>query len=180
MVLSDVEITAEIAAKRLVFSPSVPKERIDPSSIDLLLHEELIVLPSAPVQGFVLDPAPGSEPQFMALLAKHGEKTTLADAPFKLDPHRLVIGKTLEHMKLPLHIAGRIEGKSSLARLGLAVHVTAPTVMAGFEGCLYLEIHSVGPFAINLYKDMKIAQLVLEHTGLPPTRQYQGQFLRQT
>jgi dCTP deaminase len=96
-----------------------------------------------------------------------------------MDPNRLVIGKTLEVVKLPLHLAARIEGKSSLARLGLSVHITAPTVMAGFSGRLYLEMNNVGPFPIQLKAGMKIAQLILEHVGLPALESYSGQFQRQ-
>ena len=91
----------------------------------------------------------------------------------------LIIGKTLESVKLPLHLAARIEGKSSLARLGLSVHITAPTVLAGFNGRLYLEMNNVGPFAIQLKAGMNIAQLILEHVGLPALGEYGGQFQKQ-
>lgn len=179
MTLSDIEIQAEINAKRLIFDPPVEdRERIDSSAVDLLLHEELLVLPER-VAGVSIDPS-DDQINVMDILRRHGEtRTLLPDSPHLMEPHRLVIGKTLESVKLPLHLAARIEGKSSLARLGLSVHVTAPTVMAGFDGRLYLEMNNIGPFPIQLKAGMKIAQLILEHVGLPALEGYGGQFQRQ-
>ena len=182
MVLSNLEIIAEIFAERLVFDPPIPTEgpgnRISSSSVDLLLHETLIVLPES-IAGVSIDPS-AKGVNVMSLLELHGQTRTLTDQPFDMPRNRLVIGKTLEYVKLPPHIAARIEGKSSLARLGLSVHVTAPTVLAGFEGRLYLEMNNIGPFNLALRKEMPIAQLILEHTGLPPIDPYAGQYHRQT
>ena len=176
MALSDVEIRAEIAAERLVFDPPIDdKERIGSSSVDLLLHEELLVLPER-VPGVSIDPSDDGI-EVMQILGRHGENHMLStNAAYLMEPGRLVIGKTLEVVRLPLHLAARIEGKSSLARLGLSVHITAPTVMAGFSGQLYLEMNNIGPFPIQLKAGMKIAQLILEHVGLPALEGYRGQF----
>lgn len=180
MVLSDIEIKAEIDAERLVFDPPIPRDsdRIDSSAVDLLLHPDLILLPSQRVPGITIVPS-DDDVQVMDLLSTQGEHRSLASASYRLEPYRLIIGKTLERITLPNHLAARIEGKSSLARFGLSVHVTAPTVIAGFSGNLFLEMRNVGPFAIELSQGMKIAQLVLEHVGLPPSRGYRGQFQRQ-
>ena len=75
---------------------------------------------------------------------------------------------------------GRIEGKSSLARLGLAVHITAPTIQAGFRGPLYLEMYNAGPWTLELTPRMQIAQVVFEHLGLPAQYGYRGQFQDQS
>lgn len=183
MVFSDIEIKAEIQTKRLVFDPPIADddddERIDSSAVDLLLHPDLIILPSERFQGVTIVPS-DLDVQVMNLLNIHGEHKSLTSSPYRLEPYRLIIGKTLEHITLPNHLAARIEGKSSLARFGLSVHVTAPTVIAGFEGNLYLEMRNVGPFAIELSQGMKIAQLILERVGLPPSRGYSGQFQEQT
>ena len=183
MVLSNLEIMAEIFANRVIFDPPIPTDgtanRISSSSVDLLLHETLIVLPES-IAGVSIDPAARGF-NVMSLLDLHGETLTLTDnQPYHMPRNRLVIGKTLEYVQLPPHIAARIEGKSSLARLGLSVHVTAPTVLAGFEGRLYLEMNNIGPFNLALRKEMPIAQLILEHTGLPPIDPYAGQYHRQT
>lgn len=181
MVLSNIEIRAEIDAKRLLFDPPIPDEptanqtnRIGSSSVDLLLHDELIVLPSR-VSGVIIDPT-ASRVDVMSLLRSNGRTQSLNLAPFQMEPNQLVIGKTLETIELPPHVAARIEGRSTLARLGLAVHVTAPTVLAGFKGRLYLEMHNIGPFTIQLRPEMPIAQLILERVGLPPTTIYGGQY----
>ena len=177
MVLSDIEINAE----RLIFDPPIADEdeRVDSSSVDLLLHPDLVLLPAERVQGVTIVPS-DRDVEVMNLLSLHGEHRSLIASPYRLEPHHLIIGKTLEHITLPNHLAARIEGKSSLARFGLSVHVTAPTVIAGFAGNLFLEMRNVGPFAIELSQGMKIAQLVLEHVGLPPSRGYGGQFQQQT
>ncbi len=179
MVLSDVEIRAEIDAERLAFDPPINglDERIDSSAVDLLLHEDIIILDKN-TSGVIIAPA---KPDFgvMDILERHGRRHSLADGFYQLKPHQLIIGKTLEHITLPGHLAARIEGKSTIARLGLSVHVTAPTVLAGFAGNLYLEINNIGPFPIQLEKDMKIAQLILEHVGLPPSRGYLGRYQHQ-
>ena len=180
MVLSNVEIQAEIAQKRLVFDPPItnPGDRIDSSTVDLLLHSDLILMPPSPVSGVTIVPS-DDEVQVMQLLSNNGEHRSIGEHPYRMEPHRLVIGKTLEKVTLPNHLAAWIEGKSSLARFGLAVHITAPTVLAGFEGRLFLEMYNVGPFHIELAAGMKIAQLTLEHVGLPPSREYRGQFAGQ-
>lgn len=179
MALSDVEIRAEIVAKRLIIEPPVVNtDRIGSSSIDLLLHEDLVVLPER-VPGVTVDPS-DTDIDVMSILESQGEAKSLQHgAHHIMEPRRLIIGKTLETIKLPLHLAARIEGKSSLARLGLSVHVTAPTVMAGFEGRLYLEMNNIGPFTILLRARMQIAQLILEHVGLPASERYSGRFQSQ-
>ena len=181
MVLSDVLIRSEITEKRLVFDPPIDfkSDRIDRSAVDLLLHDELIILQKEPVGGVIIDPntiANGA----MDILNKYGRPHRLTtDGPYQLMPHHLIIGKTLEHIQLPRHLAARIEGKSTLARFGLSVHVTAPTVIAGFEGRLYLEINNIGPFPVQLTAEMKIAQLILEHVIPPPPEPYQGIYQHQ-
>ena len=181
MVLSDVEIQAEIAQQRLAFDPPItdPADRIDSSAVDLLLHRDLILLPSTPVPGVTIVPN-DDEVDVMRLLSNNGKQRSIAGHPYRMEPHRLVIGKTLETVTLPSHLAARIEGKSSLARFGLSVHITAPTVIAGFKGRLFLEMYNVGPFPIELAEGMKIAQLILERVGLPPSQGYQGQFKGQS
>jgi dCTP deaminase len=76
-------------------------------------------------------------------------------------------------------VAGRVEGKSGLARVGLGVHVTAPTIHAGFSGTIQLELVNHGPMAIKLKPGLAICQLVLEQTLGMPDNAYEGQFLGQ-
>ena len=131
MVLSRNEIQAEIAAGRLKFDPPVGSQ-IGPSSVDLMLGDELLLLPKpGEYEGPIVEPAkPGF--QVMLMLKERGRPRLLTDDPYTIDPGELILGWTREHISLPTSIAARVEGKSSLARLGLSAHITAPTVIAGY------------------------------------------------
>lgn len=94
----------------------------------------------------------------------------------KLKPFDFIIGQTLETIKLPNDLAARVEGKSSLARFGLVVHMTAPTVHPGFDNHLTLEICNLGPVSVELAPGMKIAQLIIEQLSSPSKYIYQGSF----
>ena len=183
MALSDVENRAEIREARLIFTPSIDSDdvrRIGSSSVDLLLHERLIVLERDSGLGVMVDPT-ATGFRVMDFLRRNGREETIPeDGSYHMEPNQLVFARTLETIQLPLHLAARVEGKSSLARLGLSVHVTAPSVHAGFEGPLYLEMNNIGPFPILLRRSMAIAQLILEHVGLPVSESYAGQFQGQT
>ncbi len=84
-------------------------------------------------------------------------------------------------MALPVHsrLAARVEGKSSLARLGIGVHLTASTIHCGFSGAIQLEILNSGPNEIILDAGMRICQLIFETTTGTPEKGYQGLFLNQ-
>ena len=176
MVLSDVEIRAELADGSLVIEPGLPSKRITPSSIDLLLYERLLVLPepgSTTVQGLTVDP---DEVKVTSFLGTQATEHDLAITPYTMEPGAFLIGQTHEKIELPTHLSARVEGKSTLGRLGLAVHITAPTVHAGFKGRLTLEMRNLGPFALTIKKGMEICQLVVERLGIPSSEPYGGQF----
>lgn len=101
---------------------------------------------------------------------------------FNLPVRCLVLGWTAEYVNLPVdsRLAARVEGKSSLVRLGLGVHITAPTIHAGFEGQIRLEIVNHGPLPITLKPGMRICQLIFEQTLGTPERGYKGRFTGQT
>lgn len=89
---------------------------------------------------------------------------------------------TKERVSLHLHakIAARVEGKSSLARLGIGVHVTAPTIHAGFKGQIRLEMINHGRIPLRLRPGMKICQLIFEQTLGTPSAGYSGRFQDQS
>lgn len=180
MALSDIEITAEILAKRLIFDPELAKDQIGPSSVDLRLHSELILPPDREkASGIRIDPT-SSGFDATDFLARLGETRTLSSGEsYQLASGQFLIGKTLEYLEIPTHLSARIEGKSTLARLGLTVHMTAPTVQSGFQGRLILEMFNFGPFELILKPEMLIAQLVLEHLGLPSGAGYRGRYAGQ-
>ncbi|MFZ5587871.1 MAG: dCTP deaminase [Thermodesulfobacteriota bacterium] len=71
-------------------------------------------------------------------------------------------------------LAARVEGRSSLARLGLQIHMTAPTIHAGFYGKIALEIFNAGPFPLKLKKGLAICQLIIEEIKTPPSGSMEG------
>ena len=107
------------------------------------------------------------------------------EQPFALAPRKFVLGRTLERVTLPLPttddtpcFAARIEGRSSYARCGLTVHLTAPTIHAGYDGVITLEICNFGPYTIQLYPKMPVCQLIIETVQGRPFRndsQFHGQ-----
>ena len=121
---------------------------------------------------------------FADLFGPNSEKYTLTEhQPFSLRPGKLVLGKTLERVHLPLSenvpcLAARVEGKSSYARCGLLVHFTAPTIHAGFNGTITLELINMGVIPILLYPGAPICQLIIERVDGIPFRndsQFQNQ-----
>jgi dCTP deaminase len=97
---------------------------------------------------------------------------------YDLPVHRLVLGWTAEYVHLPIdsRLAARIEGKSSLSRIGVGVHITAPTIHAGFDGQIRLEIINHGYLPVTLKAGMRICQLIFEATLGTPERGYKGKF----
>ena len=178
MVLSSADINCEIDKGQLEFDPPIADDQIGSSAIDLLLHEQLYVLPRCQVQGVIAAPSLGMD--IMLFVKSQSECKSIANGTYDLQPHHLVLGRTVERLVLPKYLAARVEGKSSIARLGLSVHMTAPTVMAGFRGYLFLEMYNAGPFAIQLSHRMKIAQLILERLETPPDQGYRGQYQDQS
>lgn len=180
MILTGREIKASIEQGLIDLEPLPTAKAFSSTSVDLRLDATLAVFSDA-------DPSlervvrPGHD-KFDArrLLAELTERIDITGG-HKLEPGRLVLGWTCERVDLRLRsrLAGRVEGKSSLARLGLAVHVTAPTIHAGFEGKIQLEIINYGPLPILLEPNMRICQLIFEQTLGVAERGYQGQFLEQ-
>jgi dCTP deaminase len=93
--------------------------------------------------------------------------------------YHLVASKLQRRVDLTSRIAARVEGKSSLARLGLGIHVTAPTIHVGFRGQFQLEMFNAGPQTIILDAGMKICQLIFEQTSGTPEKGYSGVFAGQ-
>lgn len=100
----------------------------------------------------------------------YGDTQTIPQVgSFLFAPNRLVLAYTLEYVEMPNYLAARVEGRSSLARLGISIHQTAPTVHATFEGQLRLEMSNSGPYACRLHPGQRICQLVIERLGSPST-----------
>jgi dCTP deaminase len=149
VVLSDGDIRAEIEAGRIVIDPYVP-EAVQPSSVDLHLDNRFRVFRN-------------SRYPYIDVREEQPELTELVeirdDEPFILHPGEFVLGSTLERVALPNDIVARLDGKSSLGRLGLLIHSTAGFVDPGWEGNLTLELSNVANLPITLYDGMKIGQI---------------------
>lgn len=149
VILSDRTIREEVAAGRIVIEPFEDKA-IQPSSVDLRLDSYFRVFRNHTLSH--IDVKQNLE-----------ELTELVEAsdedPFVLHPGEFVLGSTLERVAIPSDLVGRIEGKSSLGRLGLLIHTTAGFVDAGWDGQLTLEFSNVASLPITLYPGMKIGQI---------------------
>ena len=149
MVLSDRSIREEIDAGRIIIDP-LGENAIQPASVDVHLDSGFFVFRNSRLP--YIDIRKGAEE-----LTERVEITD--DVPFILHPGEFVLGSTLENIGLPNDLVARVEGKSSLGRLGLLIHSTAGYVDPGFKGHLTLELSNVANLPITLYFGMKIGQL---------------------
>jgi dCTP deaminase len=151
VLLSDGDIRKEIEAARVKVEPYDPA-MIQPSSIDVRLDRFFRVFENHKYS--VIDPA--TEQNELTR-----EVAVAADDEFILHPGEFVLASTYEVITLPDDIAGRLEGKSSLGRLGLLTHSTAGFIDPGFSGHITLELSNVANLPVKLYPGMKIGQLCL-------------------
>src|SRR5207237_581540 len=119
---------------------------------------------------------------FSEFAREYSESRELGKDGFIVESGVFVLGWTAENIELPIEarLAARVEGKSSLARLGIGIHITAPTIHAGFKGPIQLEICNHGPFKVKLTPGMPVCQLIFEQTLGTPEKGYKGQFYAQT
>ena len=149
MVLSDLTIKEEIEAGRLVFDP-FDESLVQPSSVDVRVDNSFRVFNNSRYP-FIDVRKPMED---LTELVKVGP-----DEPFILHPGEFVLGQTLERVSLPDDLVARLEGKSSLGRLGLVIHSTAGFVDPGFEGNLTLELSNLANLPITIYQGMPIGQI---------------------
>ena len=151
MLLSDRDIRAQINDKRVGVEP-FDEAMIQPSSVDVRLDKFFRVFENHKYE--VIDPALEQPELTREIIAEDGEA-------FILHPGEFVLASTYEVITLPDDIAGRLEGKSSLGRLGLLTHSTAGFIDPGFSGHITLELSNVANLPVKLYPGMKIGQLCL-------------------
>ncbi|WP_278313744.1 dCTP deaminase [Lolliginicoccus levis] len=157
MLLSDRDIRAEIGAGRLGLEP-FDDVLVQPSSVDVRLDNMFRVFNNTRYTH--IDPKLQQDELTSLVEAPEGE-------PFVLHPGEFVLGSTLEVCSLPDDLAGRLEGKSSLGRLGLLTHSTAGFIDPGFSGHITLELSNVANLPITLWPGMKIGQLCLIRLSSP-------------
>jgi dCTP deaminase len=182
VILTDREIKIYIKRKLIIVDPEPEDIAYQSTAVDLRLDPTISAFTKPPTVSGVqqitrVDPA---HPDFKAdeairVLTKNENIDPTNGYP--LEPDILILGWTKEFIDLSQsRLAARVEGKSSLARLGLSIHLTAPTIHAGFQGRIRLEIINHGHHPIILRPDMRICQLIFETTLGTPDKDYEGQF----
>ena len=157
MVLSDHTIKQYLAEGKIIVEP-LGEGCIQPASVDIHLDNKILVFRN-------------SRRPFIDVREDTSDLTELievcGDKPFILHPGEFVLGSTFEHIELPHDLVARLEGKSSLGRIGLLIHSTAGYVDPGWKGHLTLELSNVANLPITLYYGMKIGQLSFLHLTTP-------------
>lgn len=162
MLLSDRDIRAEVNAGRVVLDPWDPA-MVQPSSVDVRLDRYFRLFDNHKYP--VIDPAQ-DQPELTRLVEVNPAEG------FVLHPGEFVLGSTLETVTLPDDLAARVEGKSSLGRLGLLTHATAGFVDPGFSGHVTLELSNVATLPIMLWPGMKIGQFCFMRLTSPAEHPY--------
>lgn len=162
MILSDKDIKKAIKEKEIIISP-IEKDAIGSASVDLCLDGELLFYSKEDKAIDVRNPDTYSN--LKKITFKDDEKIVLF-------PGMFVLGVTKESVELPANIAARIDGRSSLGRLGLGIHSTSGHIDPGFKGKIVLEISNINFKPIIIYKGLKICQLVFERLESPTTIPY--------
>jgi len=162
VLLSDRDIRAEITAGRVKVEPFT-EAMVQPSSVDVRLDRFFRVFENHKYS--VIDPST-EQPDLTR------EVAVTADEFFILHPGEFVLASTYEVITLPGDIAGRLEGKSSLGRLGLLTHSTAGFIDPGFSGHITLELSNVANLPVKLFPGMKIGQLCLIKLSSPAEHPY--------
>jgi dCTP deaminase len=162
VLLSDRDIRAEIASGRVALTP-FDDEMVQPSSIDVRLDRYFRLFDNHKYP--VIDPSK-DQPELTRLVEVG------PDEPFVLHPGEFVLGSTYEQTTLPDDVAARLEGKSSLGRLGLLTHSTAGFIDPGFSGHVTLELSNVATLPIKLWPGMKIGQMCFFRLSSPTEHPY--------
>lgn len=194
MILSDREVRAAIRGGVIGVTPcpSDSDKRWASTTLDLTLAEEIRPWGAQGSAGadVIIDP---SHPEFNSnqLISERTQPRSCGGDGYVIEPKTLVLGWTIEKIKLPnrSRIGARVEGKSSLARIGIGIHVTAPTIHPGFGekeddpafagSEIRLEIWNIGPLKIRLKQGMPICQIIFEEVHGIPEGRYAGQFAHQ-
>jgi dCTP deaminase len=162
VLISDRDIRAELDSKRIVLEPFDPA-MVQPSSVDVRIDRLFRLFDNHKYAH--IDPAE-DQPELTRLVE------VASGEPFILHPGEFVLGSTYETVTLPDDIAARLEGKSSLGRLGLMTHSTAGFIDPGFSGHVTLELANVATLPIKLYPGMKIGQFCFFRLSSPSEHPY--------
>lgn len=165
-VLSDRTLRRRLAEGSLGIDP-LEDDQIQPASVDLRLASEFSVFreyEASFIYGMI-DPRHPQDAKMEAYDVEIG-------GSFRLNPGQFALGCTLERVRIPADLVGRLDGRSSLARLGLIVHITAGNIDPGFEGSITLEFYNAAPLPFLLWPGMRVCHLQLSELDQPCERPY--------
>jgi len=164
-ILSDKDIKEYLDAKKIVIDPLNDEQQIQPSSVDLRIGNEFKV--------FKVIRKPYIDPLDEEDLASYMESSIVEkDKAFIIHPNEFALATTYEYIKVPGDLVARVEGRSSMGRLGVTMHVTAGYIDPGFEGRITLEISNIGAMPVALYPGQRVCQVVFETMTSPSEKPY--------
>ena len=163
MILPDHEIRELLRQGRLVVKPITDDVQIQPAGIDLRLGKEFRIFKQTSLP--YIDTRKKADNYTDPVEIEDGK-------PFIVHPGEFVLGTVMEYIKLPDDLMGSVDGRSSLGRLGIAIHATSASINPGWEGQFVLEISNVGRAPVAIYPGMRIAKLTLHRLSSPAERPY--------
>lgn len=164
-ILSDKTIKEYLEEGKIVIDPLKDEQQIQPSSVDIRLGDEFKV--------FKVIRKPYIDPKDEEDIAEYMESSTVPEGEaFIIHPNEFALATTQEYVKVPDDLVARVEGRSSMGRLGVTMHVTAGYVDPGFEGRITLEISNIGAMPVALYPGQRVCQLVFETMTTPAELPY--------
>lgn len=164
-ILSDKTIKEYLEEGKIVIDPLKDEQQIQPSSVDMRLGDEFKV--------FKVIREPYIDPKDEEDIAEYMESSTVPEGEaFIIHPNEFALATTQEYVKVPDDLVARVEGRSSMGRLGVTMHVTAGYVDPGFEGRITLEISNIGAMPVALYPGQRVCQLVFETMTTPAELPY--------
>jgi len=165
-ILSDRDIKEHLKSGKIVINPLTnPEVQIQPSSVDLRIGCEF--------KGFRIIRKPCIDPMDQSDLDSYMESFYIDEGePFIIHPGEFALATTYETIKLPHDLVARVEGRSSMGRLGVTMHVTAGYIDPGFMGKITLEISNIGKMPVALYTGQRVCQIVFETMTSPSERPY--------
>ncbi|WP_458454378.1 dCTP deaminase [Methanobrevibacter sp.] len=158
MILTDKEILNRLKKQEITIKPLPTQEQIQPTSIDLRLSNDYL--------------SPIRTEQAIDLKNEEQKYQQLTASALILPAGEFVLASTKEWIEVPKNLTARVEGRSSIGRLGIAIHVTAGFIDAGFKGNITLEIKNLSNNSLILHEGMRICQIVFEELTGEPTRVY--------
>lgn len=164
-ILSDKTIKEYLEEGKIVIDPLKDEQQIQPSSVDMRLGDEFKV--------FKVIRKPYIDPKDEEDIAEYMESSTVPEGEaFIIHPNEFALATTQEYVKVPDDLVARVEGRSSMGRLGVTMHVKAGYVDPGFEGRITLEISNIGAMPVALYPGQRVCQLVFETMTTPAELPY--------